>query len=113
MFFLKPRIHESVALAAIIAAAAALHSLWIANMLLTRCPMVKGFFSGSSEKGAVASLCLFGLLLFSAVWCVLSLAFKGRDCSPHRESAFWFLVVSVLIFFVMTLPPVFVLNLSS
>jgi len=107
MQFFKPRIHESIAIAAILAAAITLHGLWIANLLITRSPFVSGFFYGSSEKGAVSSLYIFGLLLFLVGWCVLSLIFKGRDCSHYRESAFWFFVASAIIFFVMTLPMVF------
>lgn len=107
MIFFKSRIHESVAVAAIIAAAVALHGLWVVNLLITRLPSVGGFFYGFSEKSAVPSLYMFGLLLFLVVWCVLSLVFKGRDCSHHRESAFWFFAVSSIIFFVMTMPMVF------
>lgn len=107
MQFFKPRIHESIAMAGIIAAAITLHGFWIVNLLITRSPFVIGFFYSSTEKGAVSSLYLFGLILFLIAWCILALIFKGRDCSHHRESAFWFLIVSLIIFFVMTLPPVF------
>ncbi|MFA6131540.1 MAG: hypothetical protein WC702_00525 [Patescibacteria group bacterium] len=107
MFFFKPRIHESVAIAAILAAAISLHGLWIANLLITRIPAVSGFFCGSGEGGAVPSLYLFGLLLFFIAWCVLTLIFRGRDCSHHRENAFWFLMVSTIIFLFMTLPIIF------
>jgi len=106
MFF-KPRIHESVAIAAVLSVALTLHGLWIINLLITRLPSVSGFFEGLTERGMVPSLYLFGTLLFLAVWCILALFFKGRDCSHHRESTFWFLVASVVIFFVMTLPVVF------
>lgn len=107
MQFFKLRIHESIAMAAILAAAITMHGLWIANLLITRLPAVAGFFEGLASRGAVPSLYLFGLLLFLVAWCILSLIFKGRDCSHHRESAFWFFVVSLIIFFVMTMPMVF------
>lgn len=106
MFFFKSRIHESIAIAAVIAAAVALHGLWIVNLLIIRSTSVSGFFHGASEEGAVSSLYLFGLLLFLTVWWILSLVFKSRDCSDYREGALWFFVASTIIFFVMTAPVV-------
>lgn len=111
MFFFRQRIHESVAIAAVLSTSITLHALWIANLLMIRLPAVSGFFESGTSRGAVGGLCAFGVLCFLVVWCVLSLVFRGRDCSHHRESAFWFLVTSVIIFFVMTMPPVFVLVL--
>lgn len=106
MFFFKPRIHESIAIAAVIAAAVVLHGLWITNLLLIRSTLVSGFFHGASEKSAVPSLYLFGLLLFLTIWWILVLVFKGRDCSDYREGALWFFVISAIVFFVMTVPVV-------
>lgn len=105
--FQRPRIHESLALAAVLATAVTVNILWITNFLIFRLPTVKGFFEISPERGVIADLFLFGFVLFLIFWLLFSLIFKGRDCSVHRESGFWFLVVSLILFLIMTFPSVF------
>jgi len=95
--WLKSRIHESIAVAALFAAGVSLHAAWIANLVWFR----------SSRVDVLGPLYLFVdtvyviIFILTVAWC------RGRDCSDFRDRAYHFFLVSILIFSVMTLPIVY------
>ncbi len=97
MPFFKSRIHESVAVAALLAASASLHTAWILNLIWYRSNLID----------SLESLYLFVASVYAIIF-FFSLAFcKGRDCSSHRDRAYHTFLVSTLIFIAMTLPIVY------
>ncbi len=101
------RIHESVALAAIFALSVTLHVAWLANLLAHKIPLVRAWFTVSADIGPVSGMYLFTLIVFVLFFGLGVLAWKGKDCSHWRERILWFFMVSLVVFFVMTLPIVY------
>ncbi|MFH1253290.1 MAG: hypothetical protein V1664_03100 [Candidatus Uhrbacteria bacterium] len=101
------KIHEPIALAAVISAAMALQVFWISNFLFSRFCGLGYSVVFTSGWEMIGVLYVLAGLVFLALWSILALVFRGRDVSHHRNSAFWFLVISLFIFLVMTAPPVF------
>ncbi len=97
MFPFKQRIHESIAVAALVAASAALHAGWILNLIWYRSNLVDSLGSLYLFVVSVYAIIFF----FSLAWC------KGRDCSDHRDRAYHTFLISALIFIAMTLPIVY------
>ncbi len=95
--WMKRRIHEPVAVAAIIGAASALHAAWIVNLLFFR----------QSRTDTLAALYLFVACVY-AIMFALTLAWcRGRDCGDLRERAIHALSVATMVFLAMTFPLVY------
>lgn len=91
------RIHEPVAVAALVGASAALHAGWMLNLLWYRLARVD----------TLGALYLFVLCVYTILF-VLTLAWcRGRDCADIRDRAYHFFLVSIAIFVAMTLPVVY------
>lgn len=103
----RPRIHESVALAGLTAASAALHMGWFSHFVLFRSSAVLGWFLLDESVGPISGVYLMTLLVFVLVFVLSALWFRGRDCTDFRDRVFWFFVVSLIMFVVLTFPPVY------
>ena len=108
----KPRVHESVALAAIFAASVTLHVAWIVNLLVHRSETVWNWFLLDPDLGPISGMYTKTLITFFVIFVISSLLWRGRDCSHSRDRVFWFLVISIVMFLVMTLPFVYEFQLS-
>jgi hypothetical protein len=103
----KPRIHESVALAALFSASLTLNVAWIANLIMHRSDQVWTWFELSQRVGPISGLYTKTLLTFFIALIAFWIFLRGKDCSHHRESVFWFFIASIATFLVMTLPLVY------
>ncbi len=95
--WLTSRIHESLAVAALLSAAVSLQVAWIANLVWFRMARVD----------ALGSLYLFVATVYAIVYVLTAAWCRGRDCSDFRDRAYHFFLVSILIFAAMTLPVVY------
>ena len=101
LHWFKKRIHEPVAVAAIIGAAASLHAAWIVNLLFFR----------QARTYTLSILYLFAACVYVILF-VLALAWcRGRDCTDLRSRALHALFVAVLVFLAMSFPLVYVFRL--
>lgn len=101
---LHKRIHESVAVSAMVALAASLNVAWIANLALTRSAAAVEALTVSQLLGPVSGLyLLFALSYVMIFWAALAWL-HGRDCSHYRQGAFWLVIASLVAFFLLTLP---------
>ncbi len=98
------RIHEPIALAVLAGAAASLHVLWIANVLIARVRPVAEALNVLPELGPVSGLSVIGLAAYVIVFIFVAFWFRGRDCMSARDRVFWFFVSSVIAFASLTLP---------
>lgn len=98
------RIHEPIALGALVAAALALHALWIGNLLVMRIPAVAQVFDLFPPLGPVSGLYDLVAIIYVVVFAAVALHYRGRDCSHARDGAFWLFVSSLVAFTVLTLP---------
>jgi len=103
-FFTRKRIHESMAFAAVLAAAISLHAIWIANLLIIRYSAVAKWFTLAPELGAVTGLYLLGAVVFFLSFGTITIFYHEKDCSHHRTSIFIFLIISLLIYLFATCP---------
>lgn len=98
--FFRRHANESLAVSALIAAAASLHAAWIANLVWFR-------FGFQGSAGSSYPLYLFVGVVYLITF-VLGYAFcRGRDAASLRDRAFHSFVVAILIFVAMTLPIVY------
>ncbi|NQV90702.1 hypothetical protein HQ487_04860 [Candidatus Uhrbacteria bacterium] len=102
--FFKNRVHESFALAAVLAGSIALHVAWIDNLLVSRSSIFAEWVTLNPEIGPISGIYVdvigaffVSLLLSAGVW-------KGRDVSHWKDRVFWFFIVSIVVFLLMTLP---------
>ncbi|MBT5808288.1 hypothetical protein HOI18_03370 [Candidatus Uhrbacteria bacterium] len=103
----KPRVHESVAIAALFSASITLNVAWIINLLVHRSDRVWAWFEMSERIGPISGMYTKTLLSFFCVMFVTWMFCRGKDCSHQREGVFWFFVASIVLFLVMTLPFVY------
>ncbi|MEK7615260.1 MAG: hypothetical protein AAB431_02660 [Patescibacteria group bacterium] len=102
--FFKNRIHESIALSASLSAALTLQVGWICVLLIERSEHVRKWFTLSEKIGPVSGLYLKMLVLFILFFGVCVLVRRGKDCSHWRAGVQWFFVISLIMYFIFTLP---------
>lgn len=111
--FFKPRVHESVALSIFLASAVTLQIAWMANWLVYRSVWMRQIMTLNSSMGPISGLYLKSLIAFVLLLGLFTLYFRGKDVSAWRERIVWFFCISVLMFVVLTLPPVFEFSVSA
>jgi len=105
--FFKERIHESFALASILAGSVALHVAWIDNLLITRSSSIRDWITLNPEIGPISGLYVDTLGAFFMTLLLATAFWRGKDVSHWRDRVFWFFVCSIVIFLLMTLPFVY------
>lgn len=109
----KKRIHEPIALAAIIAASVSFHIAWIVNLIFTRSSIFDSYLTLSDVVGPITGMYtvvgITYLITFGAtvIWC------RGKDCTDYRERVFWFFIVSLIVFLVLTHPLVYEFEITA
>lgn len=107
----QKRIHESVALSAYLSAALTLQLAWVMNLLVHREPVIRELMTISS-MGPISGLYLSTFFIYIFLFGSLVLFLRGRDCAYWQTRMFWFLVISIVIFLVMTFPAVYEFSVS-
>ncbi len=105
--FFRSRVHESIALSASLAAALTLQLGWICNLLVERSHWVAEWFTLSSKIGPVSGLYLKMVIAYFLIFALSVLSFRGKDCSHWQQQVFWFLLISIGMYFILTLPAVY------
>lgn len=106
-FFRRERIHEPIAVGAVIAAAVSLNVMWMLNLLSYRFAGLEQSLTLIPNVGTGTGLFLAGFITFLFVWACVAVLLRGRDCSDYRDRAFWFFVLTIVLYLVFTFPPVF------
>ena len=101
-----------MALAAVFAGALTLNAAWLANLLATRIPAVHEWFIFTKSVGAISGLLLTSTIIYLVSFLLVTLWYRKRDCSHQREAAYWFLIISIIIFSIMTIPGIFEFRIS-
>lgn len=101
------RIHESCALASLLAGSVALHIAWMDNLLIHRSRFVRDILTLNPDIGPISGLYLDTLGAFFVLLIILTAFWRGKDVSHWRERVFWFFILSIAIFLLMTLPFVY------
>lgn len=112
LHFFHKRVHESLALSAYLSAAVTLQIAWIANLLVHRVPIVREQFNLIPSIGPVSGLYLKTIVSYFLLFGIFVLLFRGKDCSRWRERVFWFFLVSIVMFLVLTLPIVYEFSIT-
>jgi hypothetical protein len=111
--FHRKRIHEPVAIGAVIASAVSLNAFWILNLLSARVVAVWDLLNLNPELGSITGLALASSAVYLLTWAIVALLLRGRDCSDYRDRAFWFLIVSIFLFLIFSFPAVYGFSLGS
>ncbi len=98
------RIHESLALAAIFAGGVALNVAWIDNLLVSRSVIMASWMNLNPEIGPISGLYVDTLGAFFVTYLIAAALWRGKDLAHWRDRVFWFFVVSIVLFIIMTLP---------
>ena len=101
------RIHESIALSALLSGAFTLQTAWIANLLVYRNEWVRDWFTLSEKIGPISGMYLRSFIAYAVLFGVFMILWRGKDCSHWRQRVFWFFLISVVMFLIMTLPIVY------
>ncbi len=113
MFHLfKKRLHESIALSGFLSGACTLQIAWIANWLVYRSEWVRTRFTLSESVGPLSGLYLKSVIVFVLLFGICVFAFRGKDVSHWRDRVFWFFLISIMMFVVLTLPVVYEFSLT-
>ncbi len=110
-YFFKDRVHEPLAIAAILATAITLNVAWIINMLVERVPLIQRALTFSPMIGPVSGMYLLSLTSFIGYTVFLTLFLRGKDCSHLRSTVLRFFLFSLIAFFVMTLPFIYTFSI--
>ncbi|MBM5789955.1 hypothetical protein FJZ23_02620 [Candidatus Parcubacteria bacterium] len=111
--FFHKRIHESVALSAMLAAALTLQIAWVSNWLVHRSELIRQRFTLDEALGPLSGLYLKTVVAYVLLFGIGVLVFRGRDVSHWRERAYGFFLFSVLMFVLLTLPIVYELQIGG
>jgi hypothetical protein len=106
------RIHESLALAAQFSVAVTLQIAWISNLLVHRSEWAREQATLIASIGPISGLYLESAVLYVLLFGIFVLSFRGRDCSHWRDRAFWFFLISIAMFLVLTLPIVYEFSIT-
>jgi hypothetical protein len=109
----KKRVHEPLAVGALLGASASFHTMWILNLLRYRVPSLDETLLIAPSVGSVSGIYAAGVATYALVFGVVVLWLRGRDCSDIRDRVFWFYVVSTAVFVVMTIPVVFAFKIQA
>ncbi len=114
MFSFSPasRFHESVACAALFAASLTLHVMWVVNLLVVRIPLIAQWFSLIPSIGPISGMYLKAVGSFVFFFVSSMLFWRGKDCSHHRTVLLPFFLFSLVCFFLMTLPFVYLFSVT-
>ncbi len=109
MFFglIKKRLHESIALSAVLATSLALHAAWVTNLLAARLPVLNDYLTLDKRIGPVTGMYVITFSVFFLTFWIFVLWFRGKDCSDFRSRVLWFFVASLITFLVLTHPLVY------
>ncbi len=107
MKFFQKRIHESVAFSALFATGLTLNIAWISNFLVYRIDLIRELFTLKESVGPISGLYLKTLVSFFIIFGISLLFLKGKDVSHNRDGILWFLMISVVLFLIMTMPIVY------
>ncbi len=111
--FGRKRIHEPIAIGAVIACAVSLNAIWILNFLSYRFPAMEELLTLIDGVGTGTGLFLVGLIVYLTTWAAVAVLLRGRDCSEYRDRGFWLFMTSVVLFLVFTFPPFFTFAIMS
>lgn len=111
-FISKHKVHESLIVAALVAASLTFHVAWILNLLVVRVQSVRLALILSNDIGPVSGMYTVALSVYFIVFFLTTLILKGRDCSHFRKSIFGFFLFSLFAFFVMTLPFIYSFSIA-
>ena len=106
-FFRRKCLHESLALSVILAVSVTLHGSWLANLVMTRYMPAREALAIFPSIGPVVGLYALSIAIFLIVFGLSVLWFRGKDCSHFRDGIFWFFVVAVAAFLILTIPYLF------
>ncbi len=110
--FFHKRIHESLALAAFLSAAVTLQVAWMANLLAHRSEWVREQYTLVASVGPISGLYLKSAICYILLFGIFVLIFRGKDCSHWRDRVFWFFLISIAMFLVLTLPIVYQFSIT-
>ena len=108
----RNRIHESIALGAILSASLTLQCAWISNLLVHRSEFIRELHNIVPSIGPISGLYFKTIIVFIFLFGLSVLFFKGRDCSVWRGRVFGFFYISIVMFFVLTMPVVYEFSVS-
>ncbi len=106
------RIHESLAISAFLSAALTLQGAWMANLLVNRSEWFREQFTLIASVGPIFGLYLKSVVGYLLLFGIFVLIFRARDCSHWRDRVFWFFLISIAMFLVLTLPIVYEFSIS-
>jgi hypothetical protein len=104
---INDRIHESLAIAALLAGGVALNVAWIDNLLITRSDVIASWITINPAIGPISGLYVDTLGAFFVTYLFAAAIWRGKDVSHWRGQVFWFFFASVVAFIILTLPFVF------
>jgi len=90
-----------------------LQALWILALLINRIPAIATWMSFVPMAGPVLGLYSCTAIVYLVTLLVWQGWYHHRDCSQQRPHIVWFICVSFLIFFVMSIPNIFQFTISA
>jgi len=99
-------------LASLFALGFSLQILWILALLIERLPLIAAWMTFFTFAGPVSGLYLCVAIIYFISFFLFGFWYHHRDCSHQRAQITWFLFISLLLFFVMSLPNIFQFTIS-